>query len=614
MSVGGFAGQVLFVDLSKGRTRVEPLDPALAEQYIGGLGLSLKLVKDYIRPGLDALDPDAVVVLGAGPLVGTGLPSTSRVYSICKLPTSGTIGWCGAGGFNFGAMLKYAGFDHVVITGRAEKPVYLEIVDDRVELRGAEDLWGLSVDAAYEVLCQRLGRPAGVMSIGPAGENRVAYSMAFIDRISTLGRGGFGAVMGSKNLKAVAVKGGGGVRVADRKRYRELAAGLMEKIGSWPHLKEAQTAGLIKSFPVISPEDYRRMKKRRAACVSCPIGCKDVIEVPDGEFAGLVKCTSSVINLYTPLLYGIQDYRESIRCMATLDEYGLDAFEFFGIMTFVRTLIEEGIVTPDRSEPEVRLDSLALVEAWVERISRRQGLGDVLAGGFRKIIETFGPDAARFAPALVKGMHPYAGPGSALAWDLFGTMELGQVLDPRGPHVGSGGSPTYFARRPLEAFPGHLQRMGVPEEAIKRILPGEDLKVGALLRYSHAWFTILGSLGACARANINRFYNADLCARLYEAVTGIETDLAALRHRVDRVWTLYRMMNLREGFQRSVEEALPERWFREAGFKDYVTGQALSLAEASGMIEDYYDEWGWDKQTGVPSAEELGRLGLADTA
>ncbi len=610
MSTGGFAGKVLQVDLTTGEIRQTPLDMALAETYIGGLGMCIKLCSDAIEPGCGPLATGNPIVLGAGPLVGTNLPSTSRVYSVSKLPTSRTIGWCGAGGFTFGAMLKNSGYDHIIIRGRSERPVYLKIFDDHVELNDASHLWGRGVDETCKAILNEHGIPTGVLTIGQAGENLVPFSMAFVDRISTLGRGGFGAVMGSKNLKAVVVKGSGGVTVADRKRYKVLSEELLAKIRAWPHLKEAQDMGMVQAFPFIPRDQYYGIKKRRAACVSCPIGCKDVVEIPDGPFKGLVKCTSSVINLYTPVLYGFKDYRESIRCMAVIDEYGLDMFEFFGIIVFAKKLVDQGIIPRDLAQPAIEPNSLASMEAWARKISFREGLGDVLAQGFNGIIEEYGEAAARLAPALVKGMHPYAGPGSALAWDRFGTMELGQVLDPRGPHVGSGGSPTYFATRPLEVFPKHLSRMGVQPEAIDRIVKGaanpdqqQQLNVGTLLRYSHAWFTILGSMGICARGHINRFYNAELCAQLYEAVTGIETDLPALRARVDRVWTLYRMANLREGFEREKDEVLPEQWFRDPGFKNYLTGEPLQRSEAECMIQDYYKEWGWDPETGMPTEQ-----------
>ena len=619
MTVGGFAGSVLYVDLTHGKIEKEPLDLALAEQFIGGFGLTVKLAYDTIKPGTDALSPDNPIVLGVGPLVGTNLPSTSRLYVATKLPSSETIGWCGGGGVNFGYLLKNAGYDHVVIEGRADRPVYLKIIDDEVEICDAGYLWGRGVEQTCEALWKGFGRPTGVISIGQAGENLVLFSMAFIDRLSTLGRGGFGAVMGSKNLKGIMVKGSRGIKVADRKRYKTLSETFLQTIRDYPYLKEWQDLGLVKSFPMIVPEEtYKRMKKRRVACVSCPIGCKDVVEIPDGDFQGLLKCTSSVLNLYTPVLYGFKDYRESIRCMATLDNYGLDMYEFFGVMGLAKALVDHGLISKDSLDTEIIIDSLQSMEIWARKICYREGLGHILAGGFKGILMEFGEEAKKYAPPLVKGMHPYAGPGCAISWDLFGTMELGQVLDPRGPHVGSGGSPTYFAKRPLEVFPRHLTRMGAPKEAIERILPGlespgqkRELRVGRLLRYSHRWFSTLGSLGICVRAAINRFYNAALCAQFYEAVTGINTDLPELGRRVDRVWTLLRMANVREGLDRKAE-ALPEKWFEAPGFKDYLTEKSLNRQESEEMIEDYYEEWGWDRKTGVPTAQVLKELGLTE--
>jgi len=616
MTLGGFAGTILVVDLTRGVITKEPLDPGLARDFIGGLGLTVKLAYDNLEPGTDALAPENPIVLGAGALVGTDLPASSRLFSITKLPTSGTIGWSGAGGVTFACMLKNAGYDHIVIKGRADRPVYLEIIDDQVTLREASSLWGLGVSATCEALWKNYERPAGVVAIGQGGENRVKFSMAYVDRIATLGRGGFGAVMGSKNLKAIVARGSRGVSVADRKGYKTLRKSIFERMRAYPHLKEWQEMGLINSFPFVEKETYLHIKKRRVACVSCPIGCKDVVEIRDGDLKGQVVCSSSAINLFTPIIYGMKDYREAIKVIADLDEYGLDMFEFMGLMVFAKTLYEEGLIPRDRAEPKIAVESLGSMEAWAGKIARREGLGDVLADGFPGAIEAFGEKAEALAPALVKGMHPYAGPGAALPWHLFGTMDLGQVLDPRGPHVGSSGSPTYFARRPLEVFPKHLDRMGVPEDEIARLLPQGDegeiegLSVGGLLRHSHRWFAILGSLGVCARAQINRFYSASFCAEAYEAVTGIETPVSALRERADRAWTLLRLANLREGFQREREEALPRKWFGDRGFQDYVSEEPLTVGESEQMIDDYYREWDWDPKTGVPTQQALDRLGL----
>ena len=411
MGLGGFAGTVLVVDLTRGVITKEPLDPSLARDFLGGLGLAVKLAHEHLEPGNDALAPENPIVLGAGALVGTDLPASSRLFSITKLPTSGTIGWSGAGGVTFACMLKNAGYDQIVIKGRADRPVYLEIIDDQVTLRDASSLWGLGVSATCEAIWRDYERPTGVVAIGQGGENGVKFSMAYVDRIATLGRGGFGAVMGSKNLKAIVARGSRGVSVADRKRYKTLRKSIFERMRAYPHLKEWQEMGMINSFPFVEKHTYLHIKKRRVACVSCPIGCKDVVEIRDGDLKGQVVCSSSAINLFTPVIYGMKDYREAIKLIADLDEYGLDMFEFMGLMVFAKALVEDGLIPRDRAEPEIAVESIASMEAWAGKIARREGLGDVLADGFPGVIEAFGEKAEALAPALVKGMHPYAGPG-----------------------------------------------------------------------------------------------------------------------------------------------------------------------------------------------------------
>ncbi|HQH99866.1 MAG TPA: NUDIX hydrolase YfcD [Deltaproteobacteria bacterium] len=614
MSRGGFAGRILTVDLTGGTSSVEPLDMTKAEQFGGGLGLSIGLAFENIVPGTTALSPENPIVIGAGPFVGTNLPASSRLFAVSKLPASDSIGWCGAGGMSCGCMLKHAGYDHLIIRGRADRPVLLKVIDDTVELCDAGPLWGRGIAETDEALKKEFGRPSGTISIGPAGENGCSYAMAYVDGISTLGRGGFGSVMGSKNLKAVLVKGSRGIRVADRGRYRTLATGLLDKIRGYPYLKEWQELGLLKSLPAIQADEYRRIRKRRIACISCPIGDKDLIEIADGELKGLAVCSSSAVNLLTPLMYKFADYREAIKLTAVLDDLGMDMFEFFGIMSYLKDLLDKGIINPDRLDAPLVMNSLPSLAAWANLVAGRQGVGDVLAGGVSSMLREFGDEAGTHAPPVVRGMLPYVGPDAPLPWSLFGTMELGQLLDPRGPHVAAGGSPTYFAKRPLDVFPKHMERMGIPGDAAARILPGQgghepELNVGRLLKHSHTWFTILGSLGVCARAQVNRFYDAGLCAELYGAVTGIRTGVADLRSRADRAWTLLRACNIREGFSKQ-HDLPPLKWFGPSGFRDYMTELPIGSEDVTAMVEEYYDEQGWDRQTGEPLPQRIRELGL----
>jgi len=605
---GGFSGRILIVDLTRQSVSERTLDRDLAERFIGGLGICIRLADEYIPRESRALDPGNAIILGVGPLVGTSLPSTSRVFAVSRLPSSNTIGWCGAGGVSFGCQLKNSGFDHIVINGRAEKPVLLALVDDTVSILDAGRLWGKGIEETCDTLWEQYPHPAGVLAIGPGGENQVLFSMAFVDRIATLGRGGLGAVLGSKNLKAILVRGSRGVTISDRKSYKKLNSSFMKQIREYPYLKEWQHLGMVKSFPMVPVDTYDKIRKRRIACVSCPVGCKDAVEIPsrsatanpDSPYAAdsgtTVVCSSSVVNLWTPVLYGMKDYRDAIHLVRQLDRCGLDTFEFYGVLTFTANLVKAGLLPAADVNPAIDFSSFDAMSAWVDNITLRRGIGDILAGGFKGMLAHFGADAGKHAPSLIKGMHPYTGPGSALPWDLFGTMELGQILDPRGPHVGSGGSPTYFAKRPLSVFYKHFERMGIPPDAMRRIIreDGPDdkrLRVGRLLKYSHSWFSMLVSMGICVRAQINRFYNADLCARLYEAVTGIPTTVADLQQRVGNVWALYQSINRRGEPGTDLDEMPPEQWLQHNGFREYLTGKPLTAATVREMINDYFDEW-----------------------
>jgi aldehyde:ferredoxin oxidoreductase len=619
MKLGGFAGKVLSVNLTTGEIREEPLGQDMPSRFLGGLGTSIKLAYDHIIPKTNPLSPENLIVLGVGPFVGTNIPASSRVYAITKLPASQTIGWCGAGGPFFGYALKHSGYDHLVITGRASHPVYLTITDNDVQIGDASSFWGKGIDSVTEDLSREMGPSTGVLAIGPAGEKKVVFSMAFIDGISSLGRGGVGAVMGSKNLKAIAVKGHQSIHIADRPGCNKITKKLYKEIRNYPYLKDWQDLGLLKSLPAIPHDVYYKIKKKRIACISCPVGDKDIVEIKDGVHTGLVKKTSSAVNLFSPMIYGMKDYRDAIKCMSVLDDYGMDMFEFFGIMECIQKCREKGLLDQDGIEEEIRTDSLSSMLHWIEQIKDRNGLGDTLADGFNGIFSRFGQIARDLSPPVIKGMLPYVGPKGPLPWNLFGTMELGQVLEPRGPHVGASGSPTYFAKRPPEVFPKHLKRMGVPGDAAERILgletsPGssgqrKDLDVGRLLVYSHNWFVILGSLGLCARAQVNRFYDAELCARLYEKVTGIPTSIDDLRLKADRAWTLLRMANIREGVDRKADH-IPESWYKKEPFRNYTTEEPLALNDYHQMIDSYYEERGWDKKTGIPLEEKLKKLDL----
>ena len=404
MKPGGFAGSILSVDLSKKTASTQPIDEDIARNYIGGLGVCIKLASDLIPAGAAPLSRKNTFVLGAGSLVGTSLPSASRLFVVTKLPASNTVGWCGAGGYSFGVQLKSCGYDHIAVTGRADKPVYLYIEDEKIEIRDASALWGLGVESAYDSICEKHNGRIGVLAIGPAGENSGAFKTWGDDRVSTLGRGGFGAVMGSKNLKAIVVKGNGGIKVANRKRFSSINQAVMKAIKEYAYLKEWQDLGMFKAFPMVPLDDYKKMKARRVACVSCPVGCKDVVKIPEGPYAGIEKHTSSAINLLSPMMYGMKNMWESIGLVIELDNLGLDMFEFFNLMEFAKKLTDSKIIQLQSDEPEIDVPSFHSMISWAKKVAYREGTGDLLADGVLAAIERIGPAAEKHAGIFIKGI------------------------------------------------------------------------------------------------------------------------------------------------------------------------------------------------------------------
>ena len=612
---GGYTGNILRVDLTAGRITKEPLDINIVRDFIGGMGMNVKLAYDVIKPKRDPFSPENPIILGAGPLVGTMAPGSSRIFCLTKLPANNAVGWGGAGGMNFGIMLKNAGYDHIVITGRADKPVCLKIFDDDVEICDATALWGKGSGQTADELYSKYGRSVGVVTIGQAGENLVKTSMAFVDKTATLGRGGIAAVFGSKNLKAIVAKGTKGVRVSDRRRFKKICDQLFDRIRKYPALRECQEMGFLKNTPVIPREFYlEKLKKRRMCCVSCPIGDKDILQIKEGRFEGLIKYSTSAINTFLPFLYGIRDYYEAVKLLDILDEYGLDMFETFALIQYADSLYKHGIITLKDLDGDLIEFNFDSFEKWFEKIAYRKGFGNLLAEGFAAIISKFGAESEKLAPAIVKNMTAYMGVRGPMFWNLLGTLEFGMVVDVRGPAAAPGGSsPLYNTRgRQIEWIKGHFDRIGIPEEAQARIFSERDgmkLNVGRLEKHSQDYFYVCAALGTCVRAHLGRFYSNNIHAELYSAATGLETTGAQLLKCSERAYNLLRVLNALEGFGRK-DDKFPKKWFDEPTHLDYYEKVKITRDIADNLLDDYYDERGWDIKTGIPTKEKLNELKL----
>jgi len=625
MTAAGYMGKFLHVDLTSAQSEVKELDHDAARACVGGLGINAWLMEQTHETGTHPLSPDNPIILGTGPLVGTGVPGAAKIVATTRFPLNFTISES-VGSMRFARNLKGAGFDHVIITGRSKNPAVLTIDHGQASLIDAGHLWGSDIFEATDTLKKsRGGSKSGVIAIGPSGENRVMSSLALVDKASTIGRGGLGAVMGSKNLKAIVAAGTDRPRVYDEKKLKELLSGIRERLKRFENYPRVLELGIMENWDnyvqqlsacrnfsqVFSPEKanelygpdvYRSFKRKRLGCPSCFTPDKDHLELTDGPHKGFKTTSTSYLNtaLFGPVfdLNQPSDRTASLRLTDKLDRLGLDMFTFGGMLDFLITLSEDGMCDPARFELPLKRDFETL-NVWADAISAREGSADILAGGWRSLLEELGKGYESHAP-IIKDCE--------VIWDPrlvgLGTMEFEQIVSLKGPRSASGGSPTYIPGQTEDSIPlfrRHLDRMGADGKAIDRIMDSPlGFNVGRMTRYSEDWYTILSSLGICNRHFINRFYSYELCQELFSVTTGFQVDEDHLRESARGTWDTLKRLNQKEGFGPADDQA-PEIWFRPMRdsegqtlvLRDYFGKTQLNPGDILELVEDYYDERGW---------------------
>ncbi|MFX0175108.1 MAG: aldehyde ferredoxin oxidoreductase N-terminal domain-containing protein [Candidatus Hodarchaeota archaeon] len=629
MNFFGFTGKILDVNLTDNKIISYQEDIEDLKRFIGGMGMNCLLGSRVLKPESDPLCPENYIILGAGPLVGTITPGASRIVGLSKFPATGAIA-NSCGSMSFGLNLKLSGYDHIIISGKSEKPCYLVILDDYVEILDAKQFWGKDITETTNYFWKKY-KNSSVIAIGQAGENLVYGALTLIDKTSTFGRGGLGAVMGSKLLKGIVVKGTEDIEIANPQQFKNLYEKQIKRIKDYPHRESWIELGMLRNLPVnimlyakgektkareTSEKFYiKKLKKRRLACPSCPMGDKDILEIKDGEFNGLITYTSSVINPFMMLIVdGIDTSYQAVKIFDLISRYGLDSLTITSLFDYLSRLYEKGILTKERVGFEWNRDYKTLTKL-IEIIVHREGFGNILANGWKDLAEI----NQKFAEEMyiVKGLD--------IIWEprltKLGTMEFEQVVNPKGAHVASGGSPTYVgAASSIEKFKTHFKRMGIPDYAVNRIFspPREAMgvNVGRLTRYSEDWYTVLTSLGLCVRAQMNRFWGIELVTEFYNAVTGFDLNSRELIKSAERCWNLLKLMNIKAGFSRK-DDKFPQGWFKllkygdqNLEFKDFFGGTIITKEIADQLLDDYYDERGWNKDTGLPSHEKIKELGL----
>ncbi|CAB5123582.1 Tungsten-containing aldehyde:ferredoxin oxidoreductase (EC [Olavius algarvensis associated proteobacterium Delta 3] len=622
----GWVGNILKVDLSSGEVTTEPTEP-LVDDYIGGRGLGVRLIYDHYTPGTDAFDPGNPLIFNMGPLTGTALSGSGRVDVTALSPMSKLRAKSNFGAY-WGPEVKYAGFDHIIITGQAATPSYLWIKDGDVEIRDAAELWGKDTYETQQLIKQELGDPeVKVVCIGPAGERLVRFACIITETGDAAGRTGMGAVMGSKNLKAIAVRASGGVAVAKPEEFLELSIQINNEIQKHPAYEELSQWGVSRGvhmmyqmgfFPVGYFEDVcwdEILEKYGAAdyidknqlknmgCFNCPNRCMNFISVPEiGK--GVTSCepfsgfTGAVWNLDMDVFW---------EATLLVNKLGMDCTETSASIGLLMELYHNKIITEkDTDGIAMERGSKEAILETIRKIAGREGYGDILAEGQKVFAEQIGADAVEKVD-LVKGVAPHA--YEFRAFKGTGLMQA----------VGHRGDPLPLRGSLLEVDWHHAndwfqqvaeEQFGDAEAAIPTSYKG---KARSAVISEHIE-RVADNLGVCKWLyGLFIYQDADMATQVFNLVTGKDWDLNHLLKVSERVRNLERMFDVRQGLRRK-DDSLPKKFFDEPLKSGPYKGEVLDREKFEQMKDEYYDIRGWDKETGIPTKEKLVELNLADVA
>lgn len=669
----GYAGNILQVDLSVGKVAKEPLDAEVARKFIGGMGLATKILYEEVGANVDPFSPDNIIIMATGPLTGTQAPTSGRIDLTTK-STAGIFGTANAGGY-WAPKLKWAGYDAVVVRGRSEKPVYIWIDNDLVEIRDAEHLWGKDVWATTSAVKKELkeSRPheISVIAIGPAGENLVSFASYIVDKYHSGSRCGIGAVMGSKNLKAVAVRGKKAVSIAQPEKFREAVIEannrifsyatsppsdrpreLPNKYGTWDGSQVSYERGGLPGnhYQTGDPPNWMETRSleplRRGGyivkapilehgCYRCPIQCHHMVEIKTGKYAGLrISSGTWVDHLITwGAKLGIESYPAIMKCKETAHLLGMDGSSAAEIIGFAMELYQRRIIGQENTNGlKLEWGNESAVIKLLHKIGYREGFGAILADGVEKAAESIGLGSEKYV-YTIKGLEMAdCDPRSmCIAWSL------GDLTNPRGgdnvktTHMGIAIAGCRYSKM---ASPGKGEvKYDVSKEEwdrryvedldmfkdVKKKVYGVPPKVNAwaydgkamLVKWLEELSTITNALGVCIFTSGVYGVGPTYLAKLFSSCTGWETTQLELMTTGERIFNLMRAYDVRKGITR-IDDDFPAYFYKEPIPDGPGKGAVLSREEINAFLDKYYELRGWNRKSGIPTKEKLVELGLEE--
>ncbi len=600
----GYNGKILRIDLTNRECTLEPLDEEKAKKFIGARGLGVKTLLEEIDPKIDPLSIENKLVIVTGPITGAPMPTSGRYMVVTKAPLTGTIAISNSGG-KWGTELKNAGYDMIIVQGKSDVPVYVNIEDDKIEIKEANHLWGKTSLETTEILCNENNERAKVLCIGPAGEklSLMAAIMNDIDRAA--GRGGVGAVMGSKNLKAIVVKGSGKVKVFNEEEAKKVS---LEKIkilredpvagGGLPTYGSAVLVNIINENGVHPVRNFQKSYTdeadkisgetltedclvRKNPCYRCPIACGRWVKLDDGTECGgpeyeTLWSFGSDCDVYDLNAINVAN----MLC----NEYGLDTISAGATIAAAMELYEKGYI----KDEDIKKDGLSLkwgdaeaVVGWTKKMALREGFGDKMADGSYRLCESYG--VPEFSMTVKKQELP--------AYDPRGIQGHGityAVNNRGGCHIKG-----YMISPEILGYPEKLDRFSLEGKA-------------AYAKIFHDLTAVIDSLGLCIFTTFGLgvqdyvdMYNVVVGGKLHDAESIMEAG--------DRIWTLEKLFNLEAGIDSS-HDTLPKRLLKEPIPEGPSKGCVHKLSE---LLPEYYAVRGWDKN-GIPTEDTLKKLGLEE--
>ena len=614
MYKGGYTGKILRVDLSTLTSKEEPVSEALVKNYLGGAGFAIKYLYDELKPGTPALGKDNKLIFALGPLTATGAPCASRMAVAARSPLTGAMGMALAGG-QFPVEMKKAGYDMIIIEGKAEKPTYISIKDGEVRFRSAARLMGMMTTDTQLFIKEELNdQNYRIACIGPAGERQV-HIACIVNERRAAGRKGLGAVMGSKNLKAIAIRGTGKPAVADAGAFKTARAAMLKSMKDSPVLysqfskagtpmvvdamtemgiysiKNWSATGQINMVPGLGRAAQDMMIITRNPCYDCPVGCSQVKLVTSGPYAGYLSEGPEFETTYSLGSAVGVDYLPAVIAADRLcDEYGIDTISAGVAIAWAMELYEKGIITKKNTDGlDLKFGNHAAMIEMLRKISYQEGLGALLGQGTKKASEKIGKGSGDFA-MQVKGLE-------MPAYDIRGAKAHG--LNYATSYTGADHNRGYAFQEIFD--------IPIPEKVDRNATKGK----GKLTKWNQDTRAVTCDCATMCAFLLDMAVPAVACqntADLVNAAAGTSFTPAEIEKIGERLNNVARLFNIGEGFSRK-DDTFPKRILTEPIKEGASKGQLISQKNLDEMLDEYYAERGWDKN-GTPTPAKLKELGI----